>query len=143
MTAVNKDAIYSDVFKVMYYNVSGILAGSLMGIFSFFPDTDFPGYPICTIESADVGFGRVTMGRSYASEQGIDVGISLYSKSMQNLDELSGKLISGLMASDKSANGTYASGLCHFNIESSPTSTDVMGTDRVHSKAFGVSYVSR
>ena len=138
MTAIDGATIYTDTYNVIYYNVSGILAGSINGPYTAFPDKNFPGYPICTITSADVGYSPKTLGSNYITDYSLGVGVILYSKSVKDLDQLSNKLISGLSASDKSSNGLCASGLMLFNITSSLLNTQTFGNDRVHSRTFGV-----
>jgi len=143
MTEINGATIYSDTFGVMYNTVSGILAGSLNGIYSFFPDVgkaDFPGYPICTIEGANVAKSRETLGSNYQTLNGVNVMVMLHSKSMQSLDQLSDKLVSGVQASNKGYSGTYVSGLRNFELTSSDVAHNNYGTDRVHTRAFGLNY---
>ncbi len=143
MTKINGATIYTDTFKVMYYAVSGILTGSLTGIYSYFPDvggTDFPGYPICTISSPDVSAKAGTIGSNFVTLGGIEIPIELHSKSVKELDELSNLLLSGLINAEKINTSIYASGLSHLRVNSSKTTTNTLGNDRVHTKTFGVTY---
>ena len=85
MTRIDGATVYSDTFNIIYDCVSGILTGSLKGIYSFFPDiggANFPGYPICTISSADVASKAATIGSNFINVSDVGVSIVLYSKSM-------------------------------------------------------------
>ncbi len=139
MTNITKDNIYTGVYSTLYYSISGVVAGSVTNIYSYFPDVgagDFPGYPICVIDGADSSLNKVTAGSNPLYGFGVNVPVSIYSKSMQTLDQLSDKLISGLNNIERIG----LSGITHFSVTASPTRHDTFGQDRVHYKSFGLSF---
>lgn len=140
MTAVNGTNLFTNTFNTIYDVISGCVAGSVNGVYASYPDKNFPGYPICIVNSADVSRDRLTAGSKYLSNYGINVGIVLYSKAMITIDQLSDKIISGLSYSDSSSTGLYASGLTNMSIGETSSLTQTFGEDRVHSKTFGVTF---
>ena len=128
-------------WQLLHNTVSGTIIDpetrSKKFIFPAFPQSrasNFPGYPIITIDSFDITSRKRSFNkRVYAS----DTSIALYGTKWKKLEELTGSVIRVL---ENRSGNFHGSGLTNMVITSSSTGTDVINGKKVHVKLIGLDF---
>jgi hypothetical protein len=128
-------------WQLLHDTISGMIidpeSRSKKFIFPSFPQSrasNFPGYPIITIDS----FDTTSRKRSFSERvYAMDTSVALYGTKWKKLEELTGSVIRVL--EDRST-VLHASGLTNMVITSSSTGPEVINGKKVHVKLMGLDF---